>query len=353
VDRSATMGGAETLRFGLFGGAKAAGTGPDADSHGYRQFIDYVIAAEALGFESLFVVEHHFTGVGQVSASLNLLSFLAARTRRIRLGTAVVVLPWHNPLLLAEQASTLDLLSGGRLDLGIGKGYRASEFAGFCIPQAEADARFDEAVEVLRQAWTSPGRFSHHGPRWHFENVVVEPRPLQRPHPPLWMAAGSPVSIRRAARDGFHLLLDQIAPTELSLERAALYRDTLEASGRARDSGRIALARALQYADTDAERTAQRQVRRRVLERIGDLARGPGAERYRNATSLADADLADDDAALIGTTDEIIGRLRRLAAGGIDMVLLVDPTGTTESLRRFAAEIMPAFGSPGTTDTDT
>jgi alkanesulfonate monooxygenase SsuD/methylene tetrahydromethanopterin reductase-like flavin-dependent oxidoreductase (luciferase family) len=215
------------LRFGLFGGAKAAGSGPDADSHGYRQFIEYVIAAETLGFESLFVVEHHFTGVGQVSASLNLLSFLAARTHRMRLGTAVVVLPWHNPLLLAEQASTLDLLSGGRLDLGIGKGYRASEFAGFCIPQAEADARFDEAVEVLRRAWTSPGRFSHHGPRWRFENVVVEPRPVQQPHPPLWMAAGSPASIRRAARDGFHLLLDQIAPTELTLERASLYRDAL------------------------------------------------------------------------------------------------------------------------------
>ena len=336
-------GKAARLQFGLFGGAKAAGTGPDADSHGYRQFIDYVVAAEALGFESLFVVEHHFTGVGQVSASLNLLSFLAARTRRMRLGTAVVVLPWHNPILLAEQASTLDLLSGGRLDLGIGKGYRASEFAGFCIPQAEADARFDEAVAVLRQAWTSPARFSHHGSRWHFENVIVEPRPLQLPHPPLWMAAGSPASIRRAAQEGFNLLLDQIAPTDLTLERAALYRDTLEACGRPRDSARIAVARALQFADTETERGAQHQVRRRVLERIGDLARGPGAERYRNATSLADADLAGDDAALIGTTSEIVERLDHLAAGGIDMVLLVDPAGTTASLERFADEVVPAF----------
>jgi alkanesulfonate monooxygenase SsuD/methylene tetrahydromethanopterin reductase-like flavin-dependent oxidoreductase (luciferase family) len=331
------------LSFGLFGGARAAGTGPDADSHGYRQFIDYVIAAEALGFESLFVVEHHFTGVGQVSASLNLLSFLAARTRRIRLGTAVVVLPWHNPLLLAEQASTLDLLSGGRLDLGIGKGYRASEFAGFCIPQADADARFDEAVEVLRRAWTSPGRFSHHGARWHFENVIVEPRPLQQPHPPLWMAAGSPASIRRAAQEGFHLLLDQIAPTDLTIERAALYRDALEASGRGRTSGRIAVARALQFADTAQQRHAQQQVRRRVLERIGDLARGPGADRYHNATSLADADLAGDDAALIGTASEITDRLTRLAAGGIDMVLLVDPSAATSSLERFAVEVMPEF----------
>ncbi len=186
------------MRFGLFGGARTkrgpaggshAGLG---DSHSYRGFIDYVVEAERLGFSSVFLVEHHFTGQGQVSASLALLAYLAARTQRIRLGTAVVVLPWHNPVLIAEQAATLDLLSGGRLDLGVGKGYRAAEFAGFCIPQQEASERFDEAIEVIRKAWTSDGRFSHHGRRWHFDNVVVEPEPIQRPHPPLWLAAGSP-----------------------------------------------------------------------------------------------------------------------------------------------------------------
>ncbi|HEY5299342.1 MAG TPA: LLM class flavin-dependent oxidoreductase, partial [Acetobacteraceae bacterium] len=114
------------MRFGLFGGARTKrgidlGTG---DSHSYRGFIDYVVEAERLGFDSVFLVEHHFTGQGQVSASLTLLAYLAARTSRIRLGTAVVVLPWHNPVLIAEQAATLDLLSGGRLDLGVGKGYR-------------------------------------------------------------------------------------------------------------------------------------------------------------------------------------------------------------------------------------
>ena len=103
------------------------------------------------------MVEHHFTGVGQVSASLNLLSFLAGRTRRLRLGTAVVVLPWHNPVLLAEQVATLDLLSNGRFDFGVGKGYRDSEFDGFCIPKAEATERFDECMAILRKAWTGAG----------------------------------------------------------------------------------------------------------------------------------------------------------------------------------------------------
>ena len=150
------------MKFGLFGGARARG-GPAGDSEGYHDFIRYVIAAEELGFSSVFLVEHHFTGFGQVSASLNLLSYLAARTSTIRLGTAVVVLPWHNPVLVAEEAATLDLLSNGRLDFGVGKGYRPYEFSGFCIPQDEATARFDEAIDVIRKAWTSKGRFSLRG----------------------------------------------------------------------------------------------------------------------------------------------------------------------------------------------
>ncbi len=119
------------MRFGLFGGAKSKGGGPIGDSQGYLDYIAYVREAEELGFHSVFLVEHHFTGVGQVSASLGLLSYLAACTKRIRLGTAVVVLPWHNPVLVTEQAATVDLLSNGRLEFGVGKGYRDVEFGGF------------------------------------------------------------------------------------------------------------------------------------------------------------------------------------------------------------------------------
>src|SRR5438445_12445213 len=112
-------------------------------SEGFRDWIDYNVEAEGLGFRSTFVVEHHFTGYGQVSATLNLLTWLGARTSTLRLGTAVIVLPWHNPVLLAEQAATLDLLSGGRLDFGVGRGYRYNEFAGFRVPMDEANARSD------------------------------------------------------------------------------------------------------------------------------------------------------------------------------------------------------------------
>src|ERR1700694_4729349 len=138
------------MRFGLFGSASARRGGAEFDSsEGFRDFIENNVEAEALGFHSTFVVEHHFTGFGQVSASLNLLTWLGARTPTLPLRTPVFVLPWHNPVLPAEQAATLDLLSSGRLDFGVGKGYRYNEFAGFCVTMDEADARFAECLDVI------------------------------------------------------------------------------------------------------------------------------------------------------------------------------------------------------------
>jgi len=331
------------MKFGLFGGAKSSGEGSVGDSLGYRKYIDYVLFAEELGYHSVFVVEHHFTGVGQLSASLNFLSYLAGRTARMRLGTAVVVLPWHNPVLLAEQVATLDLLSNGRFDFGVGKGYRPPEFSGFCIPIEEATERFDEAIAFLRKAWVATDRFSHHGRRWNFENIVIEPRPIQLPHPPLWMGAGSFESIRRAAQQGFNLLLDQIATVDLTIERVATYRDELERLGRPCRPGQIAVARALQIARTGEERQQAYALRTKVLKAIGGLARGPGAERYQNIGSHADPDLAGEESALLGTPEEIIARLKKLEAGGVDYVLLIDPTGSKDTLRTFSEEIMPAL----------
>src|SRR5688572_28465672 len=144
------------MQFGLFGSASARrGSGEFDSTEGYHDWIEYNVEAEGLGFRSTFCVEHHFTGYGQVSASLNLLTWAAARTKTLRLGTAVIVVPWHNPVLLAEQAATIDLLSGGRLDFGVCKGYRHAEFASFCITQEEADERFDEGLELILKSWTS------------------------------------------------------------------------------------------------------------------------------------------------------------------------------------------------------
>src|ERR1700734_2403797 len=161
------------MQFGLFGSAAArrpsSADAAEFDSaEGFRDFIDYNIEAEGLGFHGTFVVEHHFTGFGQVSATLNLLTWLGARTQTLRLGTAVIVLPWHNPILLAEQAATLDLLSGGRLDFGIGTGYRYNEFLGFNVEMDEAREKFEESIEVILKSWTSEKPFSHQGKYWTF-----------------------------------------------------------------------------------------------------------------------------------------------------------------------------------------
>jgi len=223
------------MRFGLFGSAQARRGGPDDSGAGFREFVENNVEAEALGYHSTFIVEHHFTGFGQISATLNLLTWVGARTTTLRLGTAVIVLAWHNPVLLAEQVATLDLLSGGRLDFGIGKGYRYNEFAGFATPMEDADARFDESLGVMLKAWTSDTPWSHRGRYWQFDNVVVEPTTAQKPHPPLWMGAGSAASIRKVAALGFNLLLDQYASVAQIRERIAIFKEAVQARGRVFD----------------------------------------------------------------------------------------------------------------------
>jgi alkanesulfonate monooxygenase SsuD/methylene tetrahydromethanopterin reductase-like flavin-dependent oxidoreductase (luciferase family) len=322
------------MQFGLFGGARTKRSVGIEDSQGYESFIEYVIEADKLGFKHLFMVEHHFTGQGQVSASMTVLAYLAARTKNIRLGTAVVVLPWHNPVLVAEQAATLDLLSGGRVDFGVGKGYRQAEFNGFCMPMEEATPRFDEAMEVIRKAWTSEGRFSHRGKLWNYDNIVVEPEPLQRPHPPLWLAAGSPDSVRRAAREGYNLLLDQLAQADQIIRRVAIFREECQKIGRVYDSSMVGTTRALQLIHSESERQQMYDTRKRVIATIGDLARDKLADRVE-----------DDTAPLWGTPDEVIARLKYLEANGVTNVLLVDPNASVGNLRAFAHEVMPAFTS--------
>src|SRR5258708_17681804 len=129
------------MQFGLFGGARTKRSIGLEDSQGYESFIDYVVEADRLGFAQMFMVEHHFTGHGQVSASMTLLAYLAAKTKTIRLGTAVVVLPWHNPVLIAEPAATLDLLPRCRFCFGDRKRYRTSALSRVCIPVYPANKR--------------------------------------------------------------------------------------------------------------------------------------------------------------------------------------------------------------------
>ena len=348
------------MKFGIFGGATARGAQPGApppeaaarprievsysdDSHGYQAFVQSVVEAEAMGFHSLFLVEHHFTGVAQVSASLNLLTFLAARTSTVRLGTAVIVVPWHNPVLLSEQAATLDVLSNGRFDFGVGKGYRPKEFDGFCIPIDEATERFEEAMELVRKSLTSDTRFSHHSKRWDFEDIIVEPPPIQKPHPPLWLAAGRPESIRKAAEDGYCLLLDQFATFEVTLERFHTYRDAVEDSGRAFDPMTVGVARGLQIVRDDDERAEAVERRMRTLERMNRHATSADGSYVSSMASDPDLLKAAEQGTLIGTPEEIVERIRQLRNGGVEDILLSGALNASDALKTFSEKVMPAF----------
>ena len=333
------------MRFGLFGAAQAQrGGGPDVDSAaGFKDYIEYLIEAEALGYESAFIVEHHFTGFGQVSATLNLLSWIGARTTTLRLGTAVIVLPWHNPVLLAEQAATVDLLSGGRLDFGIGKGYRHNEFAGFRIPMEDAGPRFEEAIDIITKSWTSNERFSFHGKYWQFDDIVVEPPTIQKPHPPFWQGAGHAESIRKVAARGHNLLLDQFASIDETINRFNTYKAAMLANGFGFNPSQVGVARAFFVADTPEEKAAAVERRMTAQRRLHAISQRPDGNNTASIMAFSDTREASEESALYGTPDEICRKIERLQAQGIEYLLLNGGGTSRQNLQRFAREVMPNF----------
>ena len=335
------------MRFGLFGATQADAEGPQAaPGQGFHDFVEFNIEAEALGYHGTFVVEHHFSGWNQIAATLNLLTWIAARTTTLRVGSAVMVLPWHNPVLLAEQAATLDLLSGGRLDLGVGRGYRYNEFRGFRIPMEEAEARFEETLDFLVKAWTAKERFSWQGKFWQFEDIVVEPPTAQKPHPPIWMAAGSAASIRRVAERGCNLLLDQFAPVEAIGERIALFRREVEARGRAFDPMSVAVARDAHVARDRADKLAALERNAKSRQRTVAVSQAPGQQGGSHVLGYRHTAESGEAVSLVGSPDEIDEKLQALHAVGVRYVL-ASFAGSRESLRRFAREIAPALADRG------
>jgi alkanesulfonate monooxygenase SsuD/methylene tetrahydromethanopterin reductase-like flavin-dependent oxidoreductase (luciferase family) len=214
----------------------------------FRQTVEQVQLAEALGFEAAWFTEQHFNDFGTCPDPLTFAAHLAGMTRTIRLGTAVVVLPIHNPITVAERAALVDQLSGGRLDVGIGKAHPKQNYRAFRIDPEENEDRFREGHDVLVKAWTEPA-FSYRGRFLDVEDIRLVPRPLQEPHPPLWIATfGNPAMIRFAAERGYRLM-HSFARGALA-ENLGVYRDAYAGSGpmpgvsitRARDRMRKAVA---------------------------------------------------------------------------------------------------------------
>lgn len=326
------------MQFGLFGSARVQRGNDDPDSiQGYQHWIDYNIEAEALGYHSIFTVEHHFTGLGQVSASLALLTYLAAQTTTLRLGTAVTTLPWHNPVLLAEQAATLDLLSGGRLDFGVGKGYRYNEFKSFGIDMADADEMYLESLGLIVKSWTSDERFSHEGKFWRFEDIIVEPPTIQKPHPPVWFAAGRQEPIETAAAWGAHLLIDQYCPVEEVIKRVGWFRDAQAKAGREIAPHQVGVARGLYIAKDETEKMEIIERRLAARGNADALAQTPDGDNRASIMSFRGVEEALEGA-LIGTLDEILARIDVMAKGGVDYILLTNAGNGMKDLEVLAKE---------------
>src|SRR5262245_34664793 len=173
----------------------------------YARALERIEIMDRGGFDAVWLAEHHFNAFS-VCPSVHMMGMLAAaRTSRLRIGTAVSLAAFYHPLRLAEEVALLDVLSGGRVNWGAGRGFDPTEFTVFGVSAEESAPRFREAVDVVLRAWTEE-RLTFRGQYFHFENVEVLPKPLQRPHPPVWAAASSEPAVEWAAEHGLSILMD-------------------------------------------------------------------------------------------------------------------------------------------------
>jgi alkanesulfonate monooxygenase SsuD/methylene tetrahydromethanopterin reductase-like flavin-dependent oxidoreductase (luciferase family) len=186
--------------------------------------------AEPLGFDSLFALEHHFTGYAMSPAPLQLLAYYAGRTKRIMFGTAVIVLPWQDPIRVAEGIALLDILSGGRCLFGFGRGAASAEYAGFRIPMEEARPRFAEAAQLIRKALREP-EFEWQGDFYQIPRTSIRPRPISHPEERLYASSVSPESAEIMAKLGFGILVVMQNEWPKAAESVVNYREIAQSVG--------------------------------------------------------------------------------------------------------------------------
>src|ERR687887_2887481 len=228
------------MQFGLF--YEASEDPRYSHAERYEEMLDLMAYGETLGFDVVWMAEIHFGGAfSLLSVPLMVVPVIAQRTRRIRIGTAVTLLPLHHPLSLAEQAATADLLSGGRLEFGVGRGSIPTQFHGFRVPVAENRGRFDEALEIIRLAWTQE-RFSYHGAFYDIDNITVVPKPVQQPHPPVRVGVHTAESFAHLGDLGLPIYSGTTTtPLPELRECMTLYREHLAVAGHPWQDDQMAL----------------------------------------------------------------------------------------------------------------
>jgi alkanesulfonate monooxygenase SsuD/methylene tetrahydromethanopterin reductase-like flavin-dependent oxidoreductase (luciferase family) len=266
----------------------------------------------------------------------------AARTKRLRIGTAVSLAPFYNPLRLAEEVALLDVLSGGRVNWGAGRGFERSEFAAFGIPGEESAPRFHETVDIVLKAWTSQ-RLSHEGKFYRYENVEVLPKPLQAPHPPVWMAASSDPAIDWAASKGHSILMDPHASRADLMRKRQRYAARLVEAGHS-DTGRtipmsrlVAIDETADKAHAVAKRAAEWMTASYVgPKHTGNVRQGPP----RDFGGKDPIDFYLDDVMIHGTAESVADQILSCAAE-IGMTYLMAAPLSGRTFRLLTDQVLP------------
>ena len=314
----------------------------------YAETLDFASLADGLGYDEVWLTEHHFADDGYSPALLPIAGAIAARTKRIRIGTKVLLMPFHNPVRLAEDAVAVDLISNGRLDLGIAAGYRHEEFAGFGIPRDERAARTREGLNVLSLA-LSGERFSFDGRFGSYHDTKVTPPSVQTPIP-IWVGGRSPAPLRRAAEAGYHLQLADF-DLELCAEDRAVYAEALIASGRNPADFEIAAVASV-FVDEDPERA-------RALAEPHMRYQQDQYQRWFSNAGDRISETTNDPGALppgciVGTPESVLAEIleahRQIAFTHFSFWMLMPgmvPKVASASLELFADRVLPALKSVG------
>ena len=306
----------------------------------FESAIERFSIMDQTGYDAVWLAEHHFSSFS-VCPSVHMMGTMAAaRTKRLRIGTAVSLAPFYNPLRLAEEVALLDVLSGGRVNWGAGRGFERSEFAAFGIPGEESAPRFHEAVEIVLKAWTNQ-RLSYQGQFHQYEGVEVLPKPVQTPHPPVWMAASSISAIEWAARQGHAILMDPHSSFTDLIAKRRHYAATMAEAGYS-DAGReIPMARLIAVDET-AERAhavARRVAEWTIASYVGksDNIR-QGAMRDFGGKNPVDYYL--EDVMIHGTADSVADQIQSFA-GQIGMTYLMAAPMSGRSFRLLTDKVLP------------
>lgn len=215
----------------------------------YGEIFDQIAWGEQNGFEDIWLSEHHFIEDGYSPSLLPIAAAIAARTKKIRIGTSVMLLPFHNPVRLAEDAATVDVISGGRFELGVGTGYKVEEFEGFALSSKERGGRTNEGLEIIRRLWEGE-TLTFKGRYFEVNKAKLTPEPIQKPRPPLWVGGFTPPAIRRAAKYG-----DGYIGVNITKELYAQYLAELEKIGKPTTNVRLAGGKFWLIASNDPEKT--------------------------------------------------------------------------------------------------